>query len=569
MRIPRPSLSAQLVAGRRKLSSMDSIRVLVLGGYGFFGRRLVERLVLQPGLQIIIAGRSATKGRALVLELTSLSAASPLSSCVLDADDPDLAQELSALRPHVVVHTAGPFQGQDYRVARACIAAGAHYIDLADGRAFVVGIGALDEDARAAGVAVLSGASSVPALSSAVVDEFAAGMQVVECIDIGISPGNRTERGLSTVQSVLSYCGRVIETAGAQSVFGWCGTWRQEYPGPVGNRLLSPCDVPDLALLPTRYPGRPRVRFGAGLELRFLHRGINAMAWLARRGWVAGWERHATRLKWASEWFKEWGTDAGAMHVHVRGRDARGNASARQWTLVAQDGDGPYVPTFASAALVTRLASGGALQPGARPCVGCLTSAEILAQARDLAITAGETGNRGLFEHAMGPAYERLDPAVRAFHDLAGTAELHGEVETEEPASALGALISSLLGAPRLRSRGALRFELRVERDRQTWTRHFPHRTMYSSLRLHDKQVVETLGPVRLAFALKEEAGTLIMGLRSMRFLGIPCPRWLLPHIDAREHGCDGHLHFQIRASLPWVGRVTGYRGWLKLPGHA
>ena len=548
---------------------MDRIRVLVLGGYGFFGRRLVERLVLQPGLQILIAGRSATKGQALALELKSLSAASPLSSCVLDADDPDLAQRLWALRPHVVVHTAGPFQGQDYRVARACIAAGTHYVDLADGRAFVVGIAALDEEARAAGVAVLSGASSVPALSSAVVDELAAGMHVVDYIDIGISPGNRTERGVSTVQSVLSYCGRAIETPSAQSVFGWCGTWHQEYPSPVGNRLLSPCDVPDLALLPARYPGRPRVRFGAGLELRFLHRGMNAMAWLARRGWVAGWEWHATRLKRASEWFKEWGTDAGAMHVHVRGRDARGNGSARQWVLVAAEGDGPYVPTLAAAALVTRLASGGSLQPGARPCVGCLTSTEILARTRDLAITAGEAENPGLFEHAMGPAYRRLDPAVRAFHDLTGTAELHGEVETEAPTNAVAALIARLLGAPRLRSRGVLRFELHVERDRQTWTRHFPHRIMYSSLRLHNRQVEETLGPVRLAFALTEEAGSLVMVLRSMRFLGIPCPEWLLPHIDAREQGHDGLLHFHIRASLPWIGRVTGYRGWLRLPEHA
>jgi saccharopine dehydrogenase-like NADP-dependent oxidoreductase len=33
-----------------------------------------------------------------------------------------------------VIHTAGPFQGQDYAVARSAIAAGANYIDLADGR---------------------------------------------------------------------------------------------------------------------------------------------------------------------------------------------------------------------------------------------------------------------------------------------------------------------------------------------------------------------------------------------------------------------------------------------------
>jgi len=36
-----------------------------------------------------------------------------------------------------VIHCAGPFQSQDYRVALAAMAAGAHYLDLADGRQFV------------------------------------------------------------------------------------------------------------------------------------------------------------------------------------------------------------------------------------------------------------------------------------------------------------------------------------------------------------------------------------------------------------------------------------------------
>jgi short subunit dehydrogenase-like uncharacterized protein len=42
------------------------------------------------------------------------------------------------LGAELVIHTAGPFQGQDYGVVAAAVAAaGAHYIDLADGRRFV------------------------------------------------------------------------------------------------------------------------------------------------------------------------------------------------------------------------------------------------------------------------------------------------------------------------------------------------------------------------------------------------------------------------------------------------
>jgi hypothetical protein len=542
---------------------MKRLRVLVLGGYGFFGRRIVERLALQPGVEVVIAGRSPDPCEALARTLRARLAA-PISACALDASAPDFASRLAAMQPDVVVHCAGPFQTQEYGVAIACIEARAHYIDLADGREFVTGIAALDERARAAGVALVSGASSVPGLSCAVVDELAAGMLDVQEIDIGISPGNRTERGLSTVQAVLSYCGRRIGPSA--DVFGWSGTWERRYPAPVGSRLLSPCDVPDLALLAARYPGSPRVRFGAGLELRFLHRGMNVLAWLVRRRLVGNLLPHASRLKRASDWFRHWGSDAGAMHVRVTGTAAHRRQVTREWLLVAASGDGPYVPTLAATALVLRLAQGNGLPCGAAPCVGLLTSKEILAGTDGLAIDAGELPASRIFRQAMGASYERVDSAVRAFHDLQGRAELRGEVETDGPSGALGSLLAIAIGAPRVPTRGSLRFDLHCEPDQQTWIRHFPHRSMRSKLRLHGSHVVETLGPARLVFSLEEENGSLVMNLRSMRFLGVPCPRWLLPRVFARERGRDGRLEFDIRASLPLIGQVTAYRGWLQLP---
>ena len=68
---------------------------------------------------------------------------------------------------------------------------------------------------------------------------------------IGISPGNRTDRGRSTVQAILGYCGKPLP-GGA---IGWRGTRSWRYPAPVGRRLLSACDVPDLVLLGPRFAG--------------------------------------------------------------------------------------------------------------------------------------------------------------------------------------------------------------------------------------------------------------------------------------------------------------------------
>lgn len=364
--------------------------MLVIGGYGLFGSRLVQRLAAQPGLQVVVAGRRLALAQAQVQRLMP-TAKAQLLAAALDTESPDLEAALRSWSPQVVVHASGPFQGKDYAVARACVRVGAHCIDLADGRAFVTGITAVHDEAVAAGVLVASGASSVPALSSAVVDQLAHGLPRLSHIDIGISPGNRTERGLSTLQGVLSYCGQRIPLANGDEVVGWGHSYRHTYAQPVGLRLLSPCDVPDLDVLPTRYPGQPQVRFGAGLELAWMHRGMNLMALAARWGWVKNWASHAVVLKRVADIFKTSGSDTGAMHVTVSGVDAQGVAHTRHWELLATHGDGPFVPTLAAAALVRRLASGARLEPGAYPCVGLLALSELETVAQGLSITMGLT----------------------------------------------------------------------------------------------------------------------------------------------------------------------------------
>jgi hypothetical protein len=361
-------------------------RVLVIGGYGFFGSLLVELLARQPNLHVLIGGRSRTAAQAVVQRLLP-AAKAQLDACVIDIDGPAFAHALSDLKPDVVVHTAGPFQGQDYRVAQACIGAKSHYIDLADGRDFVGGVGILNCAAEDASLFVTSGASSVPALSGAAADSLVAGLDRVDAIDIGISPANRTERGLSTVRAVLSYCGKRLPPYTAAAPVGWRTAYTHQYPAPVGQRLLSPCDVPDLVLLGPRFGGKPSVRFGAGLELRILHRGMNVMAMLAQAGMVRNWADHASLLKRLADRFVHYGSDAGAMHVSVSGLDDAGQAVTKRWHLVATKGDGPYVPTLAAAGLVRKLAAGETPTRGARPCIGFLSLQDFAREAEGLNIT--------------------------------------------------------------------------------------------------------------------------------------------------------------------------------------
>jgi NAD(P)-dependent dehydrogenase (short-subunit alcohol dehydrogenase family) len=368
--------------------------VLLIGGYGFFGARLAKLLSIDDDLRLVIAGRNRSNADKLIDTLSRSGARCEFEAAHLDATSATLSAQIAATGAVIVVNLNGPFQGQDYRVAHACIEAGAHYIDLADARDFVLGIGALDAKAKVAGVLVTSGASSVPALSGAVLDAFAPEFSAMMHIDIGISPGNRTDRGLATVAAILGYCGepvRIWKDARWQHGTGWFGHTRHAYPAPVGSRWLALCDVPDLTLHADRYPAVRSVVFRAGLELSLLHWGLAAASALRRIRLLPNLAAFARSAKWVSETVIYRGSDAGAMHVDVTGKGLSGERLRKRWTLLATDGDGPYVPTLAAAALVRKLKNGTLTGGRATPCVGLLTLEDFDAQIGSLAIhTTGE-----------------------------------------------------------------------------------------------------------------------------------------------------------------------------------
>ena len=352
---------------------MSTARVLVLGGYGHFGTRICRALTRYPFIDLLIAGRDAAGAGALQRELGARH-----RGIALDCNAPGLAARIKAEGASVVVHTCGPFQGQGYHVAEACIAAGAHYVDLADGRAFVAGISALDAQAREHNVLITSGASTLPALSSAVIDEHRAHFQRIDAIDISIAPGQQTPRGVATLEAVLSYCGKpfeVWEEGRWRTVHGWQDVRRFNYPD-FGARWLARCDVPDLQLLPERYTGVRHVRFDAGLELAIGQAAFWLLAALVRVGVVGEPKKFARAMHRWGPWFDRFGTGTGGMHIGITG-EGRDNKPARvDWHLVARRGHGPEIPCVAAIVVARELAAGRISARGALPCMGLMTLAQ-------------------------------------------------------------------------------------------------------------------------------------------------------------------------------------------------
>jgi len=347
------------------------MRILVLGGLGNFGARICRALVADPALTVIAAGRSASPVavRAAFGEL-------PVTAVTLDVQAASFATELKSLAPHIVIHCAGPFQGQGYGVALAACAAGAHYIDLADGREFVCNFSAaVDAAARAAGVLAVSGASSVPGLSSAVVDALRSRFRQLEVIHTVIAPGQKAPRGDATFAAVLGYAGRPVRRLrGGQwgESHGWQDLRRVCVAG-LAPRWAAVCDIPDLELFPARYPGVQTVEFRAALELRLQHYALWLLAGLRRFGIPLPLARWAGALNRLSKWLDGFGGDCGGMLVGLQGTMSNGKPGMLAWHLSAPGNHGPEIPCMAAILIARKLAAGTLPQRGAQPCLGLLT----------------------------------------------------------------------------------------------------------------------------------------------------------------------------------------------------
>lgn len=350
------------------------MKILILGGYGNFGARIAKALASDPRLEILVGGRSLAPAQALA---SSLGAAA--RGVCIDVDAPDFLGRLNELAPRLVIHTAGPFQGQDYQVPLQIAQAGAHYIDLADGRRFVCDFPSqVDAAFRRAGRSAISGASTVPALSAAVVDHLAAGWQRLQSIDTCIAPAQSAPRGKATLAGVLAYCGepiRILQNGQWVQRPGWAS------PTPVRFARLKPrrgalCDIPDLELFPARYPGVETVMFRAALEVGLAQQALAALSFLRQKRLLAAPRKLAPLLHSLGRAFDPLGSALGGMVVRVAGLDARGQPARRAWHIAADHDHGPEIPCMAAILLARRLARGEQLPVGAQACTGLLALAE-------------------------------------------------------------------------------------------------------------------------------------------------------------------------------------------------
>ncbi|QZD86089.1 saccharopine dehydrogenase NADP-binding domain-containing protein [Qipengyuania psychrotolerans] len=346
------------------------LKVLIVGASGVFGSRLAELAVREEGISLTLGARNLSK-----LEKVAQELAGPVNLARIDRD---MVKAVDLTGYDLIIDAAGPFQSSHTNLVEAAIGARVAYLDLADGREFIAHFPSFDGEAKAAGVPLVTGASSIPALSHAVLDALVAGWRAVDSVRIGIYPGNRAPRGRSVVEAILSYVGkpvRVFREGEWQNVAGWGGMHREQIAG-IGPRWASVCDTPEQDLLVGRYKPRQSAEFFAGLELGLLHVGLWLCSLPVRIGILRSLRPFAGPMLAMAELLRPIGSDRGAMTVRARGADAAGDPVERCWVLRADANRGPYVPILAALAMMRRFRDGTGPNAGALVCSGLLEFAD-------------------------------------------------------------------------------------------------------------------------------------------------------------------------------------------------
>ncbi len=550
------------------------MKILVLGGYGVFGGRLAELLADLDGLELVISGRSIAKANAFCAGIVGAATMTPLM-----LDRRDIKGGIKTQAPDIVVDASGPFQqyGDDpYGVIKACIDARVNYLDFADAADFVFGVAQFDEAAKAADVFVLSGVSSFPVLTAAVLKELSKTM-AIESVAGGIAPSPFAGVGLNVMRAVVGYAGapvKLMRNGVPATGYGLCESMRYTIapPGllPLRNLYFSLVDVPDLQVIPPRYDTLQDIWMGAGPVPEVLHRVLN---WLAKARVMLrlpSLEPFAPFSYWILNLMK-FGEHRGGMFVHVKGSHD-GISVHASWHLLAEGDSGPYIPSMAIEGVVRRCQAGLPPQPGARAALDALTlkDYDALFEGKDIH-TGVRTSNNlkgALYERALGSAYTALPQQIQDIHRIGKGHVWAGKAQVTRGKGALARLIAMAFGFPQEVSETPVSVKMVPDKGGERWTRTFGDHVFssfqYAGTGRNAALVVERFGLIHVGLATVMNDDKLYLVPRRWTIFGIPLPGFLLPGGDSFEHEQDGMFRFNVTIKAPIIGLIVAYKGWLK-----
>ena len=108
---------------------------------------------------------------------------------------------------------------------------------------------------------------------------------------------------------------------------------------------------------------------------------------------------------------------------------------------------------------------------------------------------------------------------------------------------------------------------MKCSAGRERWSRDFAGHEFSSVITAgrgrFSNLVCERFGPFNFSMALILDDGRLCYVPRGWTFFGMPMPRILAPQGNTYEYVEDGKFQFHAEITLPLIGHIVTYQGWL------
>jgi len=143
-----------------------------------------------------------------------------------------------------------------------------------------------------------------------------------------------------------------------------------------------------------------------------------------------------------------------------------------------------------------------------------------------------------------------------------------GEGEVKRGGGLIGRLIGAIVGFPPAGTY-PVHVEFLQRGDRERWIRHFGRHRFWSWFSIKDGLLYERFGLLRFGFGLPCDETALRMRLVRWSAAGVPLPLFLAPKVDAREWQEGDRFRFDDRITMPMIGELIHYSGWLRPAGEA
>jgi len=320
-----------------------------------------------------------------------------------------------------------------------------------------------------------------------------------------------------------------------------------------------------------------------------MHKSLQWLGALRAIGLLPNLTKFVSPLRWMAERITPFGSDQGGMLVEVIGERRpdtlldtdtsmaeitknEPHLLAYRWHLAAKPGQGPYVPTIPTRAL---LRHADQIRFGARACINELPLTQYVQAMDDLDIATSSENQRFdyLFLSVLGEHWQELPESVRNSHRVVDQKTLEGQAKITRGTSWITQLIAKIFRFPSSAESIPVQVIKTRSANTECWQRNFNAQRFKSTLssgpsgsgHSTGKLIQEQFGLLTFLLQLDIDADGMHFRVISGSCLGVPIPHALLPISNTREFEKDATMHFCVELLAPFkLGLIVRYEGWLK-----